>query len=103
MSRTATCSSLSGVSGTRNGAGGGATSRPTMRRCSSFPPRPRADRDGGRDDVPLRHSRLDAALTHAKAAAGYNDVAIAGGASTVRQAFAAGAIDELVLDIVPIL
>jgi dihydrofolate reductase len=46
---------------------------------------------------------FDAALTHAKAAAGYNDVAIAGGASTVRQAFAAGAIDELVLDIVPIL
>src|SRR2546421_13088994 len=23
-----------------------------------YPPRPRADRDGGRDDVPLRHSRL---------------------------------------------
>ena len=28
---------------------------------------------------------------------------IAGGASTVRQAFAAGAIDELVLDLVPVL
>src|SRR5437588_12862385 len=46
---------------------------------------------------------FDAALTQAKTAAGHSDVAIAGGASTVRQAFAAGAIDELVLDIVPIL
>jgi dihydrofolate reductase len=45
---------------------------------------------------------FDAALDHAKAA-GDGDVAIAGGASTVRQALAARAIDELVLDIVPVL
>jgi dihydrofolate reductase len=31
------------------------------------------------------------------------DVDIAGGAATVRQALAAGAIDELVLDVVPVL
>ena len=31
------------------------------------------------------------------------DVDIAGGASTVRQALSAGAVDELVLDIVPVL
>jgi dihydrofolate reductase len=45
---------------------------------------------------------FDAALDHAKAA-GDGDVAIAGRASTVRQALAARAIDELVLDIVPVL
>jgi dihydrofolate reductase len=46
---------------------------------------------------------FDAALTKAKAAAGDADIDIAGGASTVRQALAAGAIDELVLDIAPVL
>src|SRR5580704_18311697 len=46
---------------------------------------------------------FDAALEQAKEAAGDGDVDIAGGASTVRQAFAAGAIDELLLDIVPVL
>ena len=43
------------------------------------------------------------ALKQARAAAGDRDVDIAGGASTVRQAFAAGAIDELTLDVVPVL
>ena len=46
---------------------------------------------------------FDAALEQAKAAAGDRDIAIAGGASTVRQALAAGAIEELVLDLVPTL
>src|SRR3954470_20314837 len=46
---------------------------------------------------------FDAALEQARVAAGHRDVDIAGGASTVRQAFAAQAIDELVLDIVPVL
>ncbi len=46
---------------------------------------------------------FDAALEQAKTVAGGGDIGIAGGASTVRQAFAAGAIDELVLDIVPVL
>jgi dihydrofolate reductase len=43
------------------------------------------------------------ALEQARAAAAGDDVDIAGGASTVRQALAAGAVDELVLDIVPVL
>jgi dihydrofolate reductase len=46
---------------------------------------------------------FDAALEQAKAAAGDQDVDIAGGAATVRQALAAGALDELVLNIVPVL
>jgi len=46
---------------------------------------------------------FDAALERATAAAGDLGVDIAGGAWTVRQAFAAGAIDELMLDIVPVL
>ena len=45
---------------------------------------------------------LDAALAQARAAAGDLDVAIAGGASTVRQALAADAIDELLLAVVPV-
>jgi dihydrofolate reductase len=44
-----------------------------------------------------------AALEQATAAADGRELAIAGGASTVRQALAAGAIDELVLDVVPVL
>ena len=44
---------------------------------------------------------FDAALERARDAAGDNDIRIAGGASTVRQAFAARAIDDLYLDIVP--
>ena len=45
---------------------------------------------------------FDAAYAQAVAAAGEREVLIAGGASTVRQAFAAGVIDELVLDIAPV-
>lgn len=43
------------------------------------------------------------ALAQARDAAGDRDVDIAGGASTVRQALAARAVDELVLDVVPVL
>jgi len=46
---------------------------------------------------------FDAAFRRARAAAGDAEVTIAGGASTVRQALAAGVVDELVLDVVPIL
>lgn len=46
---------------------------------------------------------FDAAYADACAAAGEGGVDIAGGASTVRQALAAGVIDELTLDVVPVL
>ena len=46
---------------------------------------------------------FESALARAVEVAGGADVDIAGGASVVRQAFAAGAIDELVLDVVPVL
>jgi dihydrofolate reductase len=46
---------------------------------------------------------FDAAFNQACSAAGDAGVSIAGGASTVRQAFAAGAIDEIVLDVAPVL
>jgi dihydrofolate reductase len=45
---------------------------------------------------------IEAALEQARAAAGDGDVAIAGGASAVRQYLAAGLLDELHLHIVPI-
>lgn len=44
-----------------------------------------------------------AALEHARAVAGGDDVAIAGGASTIRQYLAAGLLDQLQLHIVPVL
>jgi dihydrofolate reductase len=46
---------------------------------------------------------FDVAIEQARAAAGDDDVDIAGGASAVRQGLAAKAIDELVLDLVPVL
>ena len=46
---------------------------------------------------------FDAALDQAKSAAGDGDVDIAGGASTVQQALNTGAVDELMLNIVPVL
>ena len=46
---------------------------------------------------------FDAAFEQARAAAGDAEVSIAGGASTVRQALAAGVLDELTLDVAPLL
>jgi dihydrofolate reductase len=46
---------------------------------------------------------IEAALEQATAVTGGKDVDIAGGASAVRQALAIGALDELLLDIVPVL
>ena len=46
---------------------------------------------------------IASALEQARVAAGDQDVAIAGGASTVRQYLAAGVLDELYLHIVPVI
>lgn len=46
---------------------------------------------------------FDAAYARAVDAAEGGDIRIAGGASTVRQAFAAGVLDELTLDVAPVL
>ena len=46
---------------------------------------------------------FEAAFEQATAVAGDRGVDIAGGASTVRQALAAGVVDELTLDIAPVL
>jgi dihydrofolate reductase len=46
---------------------------------------------------------FESALERARAVAGDLDVDIAGGASTVRQALTAGAVDQLTLDIAPVL
>ena len=45
---------------------------------------------------------IESALAQAREAAGGGDVAIAGGAATVNQYLAAGAIDELRLHVVPV-
>jgi dihydrofolate reductase len=46
---------------------------------------------------------FEAALEQARAVAGDLDIDVAGGASTVQQALRAGALDELVLDISPVI
>lgn len=46
---------------------------------------------------------MGSALEQAHKAAGDGDVAIAGGASTIRQYLAAGSLDELYLHIVPVI
>lgn len=46
---------------------------------------------------------IESALRQARAAAGEQDVAIAGGAATIQQYLAAGLLDELYLHIVPVL
>ena len=46
---------------------------------------------------------FDAAYAQAVEAASGGDVRITGGASTVRQAFAAGVLDEITLDVAPVL
>jgi len=51
----------------------------------------------------LSMAGVEAAFERAHAAAGGRDVAVAGGASTVRQFLAAGLLDELYLHVVPVL
>ena len=46
---------------------------------------------------------IEAALAHAKEAAGEKDVAIAGGASTLQQYLHAGLVDEMEIHVVPML
>jgi dihydrofolate reductase len=46
---------------------------------------------------------FDVALARAREVAGEQDIDIAGGASTVRQAFAAGVIEDLYVDVTPVL
>ena len=46
---------------------------------------------------------IEAALAKAKDAAGEQDVLISGGASVIQQALRAGLLDELTLNVVPIL
>jgi dihydrofolate reductase len=45
---------------------------------------------------------FDAAYAQARAAAGDREISIAGGASAIRQALAAGVINEMMLDIAPV-
>jgi dihydrofolate reductase len=45
---------------------------------------------------------FDAAYAQAREVAGEHEVSIAGGASTIRQALSAGVVDELVVDIAPV-
>ena len=100
----ATCSDRSAVSGTRTGAAGGVPSRRTTRRCSCSPTTltSRSRCKAGRVFTSSPTGSTRRTLRRVDAA-GEDGVDIAGGASTVRQALAAGVIDELTIDIAPVL
>ena len=72
-------------------------------RLRAHPPSARAAADAGRTTFNFVTDRIESALEQARAAAGDEDVAIAGGASAVQQYLAAGLLDELYLHIVPVL
>jgi dihydrofolate reductase len=64
--------------------------------------RPPVEMDGG-TTFHFVTDGFAAAYAAAREAAGDREVGIAGGASTIRQAFAAGVIDQITLDIAPVL
>jgi dihydrofolate reductase len=63
---------------------------------STWPSNVRADAQAG-----FVTQGFEVAYAQARETAGEDGIDIAGGASTVRQALAAGVIDELTLDVVP--
>lgn len=65
-------------------------------------PRPSIEMEGG-TTFHFVTDGFDAAYARARETAGDDGIHIAGGASTVRQALAAGVVDELTLDIAPVL
>jgi len=64
--------------------------------------RERLEKEGG-NSFTFVTDGIDSALEQAKQAAGGKDVALAGGAEVAQQYLAAGLIDELLLNLVPIL
>jgi dihydrofolate reductase len=92
------------VSGMRRGTDGGDPSPPYHAPgLRAHSPHLRTDREGGRDHLQLVTEGFDAAYARALETAGGKGVDIAGGASTIRQALNVGVIDELTLDIAPVL
>src|SRR4051794_13317819 len=64
--------------------------------------RPRLDKDGG-NSFTFVTDGIESALEQAKAAAGGKDVSLGGGAEVAQQYLAAGLIDELLLNVAPVL
>src|SRR6476469_3788041 len=64
--------------------------------------RPRLEKEGG-NSFTFVTDGIESALAQAKEAAGGKDVALAGGAAVAQQYLAAGLIDEMLLNVVPVL
>ena len=69
----------------------------------AHPPRARAAGEAGRHDVHLRHRRHRVGARAGQGGGGGKDVALGGGANVVQQYLAAGLVDELQLNVVPVL
>lgn len=103
MSWAATCSGRSVASGNQIGADGGGAEPPyhaPVFVLTHYPHEP-IEMDGGTTFYFVTDG-FDAAYALAREAAAGNGVDIAGGASAVRQALLAGVVDELTLDIAPV-
>lgn len=64
--------------------------------------RTRLDKEGG-NSFTFVTDGIESALEQAKAAAGGRDVSLGGGAAAVQQYLAAGLVDEMLLNVVPVL
>jgi len=73
---------------------------PCLRR---HPSRASAARVRGRDDIHVRHDGVESAVAAGERGRGGRDVQISGGSTVARQALAAGLVDEIRLDLVPVL
>ena len=67
------------------------------------PPRLRSDRDGGRQTFHFVTEGIESAYEQAKAVAGGQNISIAGGASCAQQALKAGLVDEVDLQVSPVI
>ena len=69
----------------------------------AHPPRPRTPRLEGGTTFTFVTDGIESALEQARQAAGGKDVALAGGAKAARQYLAAGLVDEMEINLVPML
>ena len=89
---------------TRKPTAGGATTRPSTCRSSSLTHHAREPlaKEGGTTFTFVTDG-IESAIEQARAAAGERDVQIAGGASAIQQALAAGLLDEIQINLAPVL
>ena len=99
----ATCSAAApGRGATNHGTAGGATTRPSTCRSSSSPTTSASPSPWRRHDLHVRHRRDRVGARAGPGGRRGKDVLIAGGADAINQYLAAGLVDELEVNVVPL-